>query len=169
MLPFIAKLAELGIEPLSGATFVPLSERDIEQLQNKVGASLPEPYKQFLATYGAATFSVFVNCTPHSDPLLFGWFYGLDELTDAVDTFKEVLPEGIIPIGDDGGGNQFCLGVRGKDFGKVYFHNHSIGWQADADAYRERGEEVPEAIRYQTVSEIAPSFEQFILGMVSEP
>lgn len=169
MLPFIAKLAELGIEPLSGSTFQPLSERDIERLQNKEEGSLPEPYKQFLATYGAATFSVFVNCTPHSDPLLFGWFYGLDELVGAVDDFEDVLPEGIMPIGDDGGGNQFCLGVRGKDFEKVYFHNHSIGWQADADAYRGRGEEVPEAIRHQTVSEIAPSFEQFILGMVNEP
>ena len=87
---------------------------------------------------------------------------------DAVNTYREVLPETIIPIGDDGGGNQFCLGVRGKDVGKVYFHNHSIGWHADAEAYRERGEEVPVDIHYQTVYVIAPSFEQFILNMVKE-
>ena len=71
-------------------------------------------------------------------------------------------------MGDDGGGNQFCLGVSGEDFGKVYFHNHSIGWHADAERYRERGEEVPTNIRYQTVYEVARSFEQFILNMVKE-
>lgn len=90
----------------------------------------------------------------------------VDELVDVVDTYREVLPKTIIPIGDDAGGNQFCLGLDGKDFGKVYFHNHGLGWHADAEAYRERGDEVPESIRYQTVYEIASSFEQFILKMV---
>jgi hypothetical protein len=168
MSPFTGKLAELGIEPMRGEAFEPFSKENIAHLQEKVGASLPDAYKQFLAAYGHSMFSVEINCTPQGDPLYFGWFYGFDELVDAIDTYREVLPETIIPIGDDGGGNQFCLGVSGKDFGKVYFHNHSIGWHADAEKYRERGEAVPADIRYQTVCEIAPSFEQFILNMVRE-
>jgi len=168
MSSFSSNLTELGIEPMSGPVFEPFSAESIAQLQNKVGASLPEAYKQFLAAYGRSMFSAEINCTPHGEPLYFGWFYGFDELMDAVDTYREVLPETIIPIGDDGGGNQFCLGVSGKDFEKVYFHNHGIGWHADAEKYRECGEEVPANIRYQTVYEVAPSFEQFILNMVKE-
>jgi hypothetical protein len=168
MSSFTSKLTELGIEPMRGPTFEPFSSENIAQLQNKVGASLPDAYKQFLMTYGHSMFSGEVNCTPQGDPLYFGWFYGFDELVDAVDTYREVLPETIIPIGDDGGGNQFCLGVSGKDSGKVYFHNHGIGWHADAEKYRERGEEVPANIRYQTVYPIAESFEAFIDGMVRE-
>ena len=148
--------------------FQPFTIENIAQLQGQVGASLPEAYKQFLMTYGHSMFSGEVNCTPQGDPLYFGWFYGFDELVDAVDAFREVLPETIIPMGDDGGGNLFCLGVSGKDSGKVYFHNHGIGWHADAEKYRERGEGVPANIRYQTVYEVAQSFEQFILNMVKE-
>ncbi|MGH7140855.1 MAG: SMI1/KNR4 family protein [Pirellulales bacterium] len=168
MASITSKLTELGIEPMSGPTFKPFSKQNIAQLQDKTGASFPEAYQQFLLTYGHSMFSGDVNCTPQGDPLYFGWFYGFNELVDAVDTYREVLPETMIPIGDDGGGNQFCLGVSGKDFGKVYFHNHGIGWHADAEAYRERGEEIPADIRYQTVFEVAPSFEQFILSMVKE-
>lgn len=153
---------------MSGPTFEPFSNQNLAQIQDKIGDSLPEAYKEFLLTYGRSMFSGEVNCTPQGDPLYFGWFYGFNELVDAVDTFGGVLPETIIPIGDDGGGNQFCLGVNGNDFGKVYFHNHGIGWHADAEAYRVRCEEVPADIRYQTVFEVAPSFEQFIFNMVKE-
>jgi hypothetical protein len=162
------KLMELGLEPMTGTTFEPISKEGVAQLQHKAGASFPEIYKSFLASFGQSMFSTEVNCTPHSSPLYFGRFYGFNELMDAFDTYREVLPETIIPIGDDGAGNLFCLGVRGKDFGLVYFHNHSVGWHADAEKYHERGEEVPDDIRYQTVYEIAPSFEQFIVNMAKE-
>lgn len=166
MSSFISRLTELGIEPMIGTAFKPFSKKNIAQLQNKVGASLPVTYTQFLTTYRHSMFSGEVNCTSQGDPLYFGWFYSFDELVDAVDTYREVLPETIIPIGDDGGGNQFCLGISGKDFGKVYFHNHNIGWHTDAEKYRERGKKVPANIRYQTVYEIASSFGEFILNMV---
>jgi hypothetical protein len=168
MSSFTSKLAILGIEPMSGQAFEPFSEENIARLQKKVSAPLPEVYKQFLMTYGRSMFSAEINCRPHEGPLYFGWFYGFSELMDAVETYREVLPETLIPIGDDGGGNQFCLGVKGKDSGKIYFHDHSIGWHSDAEAYLRRGARVPPDIRYQTVDEIAPSFEQFILNMVKE-
>ena len=166
MSSFNSKLAALGIEPMAGPSFEPLSEESIAQLQGKLGVSLPEAYARFLTTYGCSMFSREINCTPQGSPLYFGWFYGFDELLDAIDTYREVLPEAIIPIGDDGAGNQFCLGLDGDDFGKVYFHNHSIGWHADAEKYEERGEVVPTKIRYQTVHLIADSLEAFIDGMV---
>jgi hypothetical protein len=164
----IGKLTGLGLEPLEGEAFEPLSEDDISRLQTILGATLPESYTELLTTFGASMFSREINCTPQGEPLYFGWFYGLNDLVEALNTHQEVLPESVIPIGDDGGGNQFCLGVRGEDFDKVYFHNHSLGWRSDAATYLARGEPVPDDIQYQTVHEVAPSFEQFILNLAVE-
>lgn len=162
------KLAELGIEPLDGETFQPFSEVQIAELRGKVHAQLPEGYERFLATYGRSGFSRLVNCTPFANPLYFGWFFGFDELLLAIECCQEDLPETIIPIGEDGCGNAFCLGLAGKDFGKVYFNHHCIGWRADAEALLRQGKQVPPDIRYRVVHEVAPTFEQFIKSMVNE-
>jgi hypothetical protein len=162
------KLVELGIKPLDGEAFTPLSEEEVARIEATIGVPLPETYKRLLLRFGRSMFSTEVNCTPSGEPLYFGWFLGFSELLEAIENLRDFLPETIIPIGDDGGANLFCLGVRGRDAGKVYFHNHNLGWHADAEAYQERGEEVPANIRYQTVYPIADSFEAFIDGMVRE-
>jgi len=162
------KLADLGIEPLDGETFQPFSGVQIAELRRTVNAQLPEEYERFLAAFGRSGFSRLVNCTPSAKPLYFGWFFGFDELLLAIECCRETLPETIIPIGEDGCGNLFCLGVAGKDFGKVYFNHHCIGWRADAEALLRQGKEVPPDIRYRVVHEVAPSFEQFITNMVNE-
>jgi hypothetical protein len=78
------------------------------------------------------------------------------------------LPETVIPIADDSGGNAFWLGVRGADVGKVYFHNHSWGWHADAERLIKQGEPVPPDIRYRTVRPLASSFRELINQMQPE-
>src|SRR5437660_8414028 len=105
------KLTELGIEPLDGETFKPLSDAHIAEVERTANAKLPEAYRRFLATFGPSRFSKEVNCTPSGKPLYFGWFFGFEELAVAIECSKELLPETIIPIGDDGLGNGFCLGV----------------------------------------------------------
>jgi len=163
------QLSELGIEPMNGKKFKPLTRQEIDDLEERIGTSLPETYRFFLGSYGSSMFSIEINCTPKGNPIFFGSFYGFDEIIDALDSYREALPQSIIPIGDDGGGNLFCLGVQGKDSGRVFFHNHNIGWRTDADKYLMRGEQVPSEIRYQTVFEIAPSFEAFVQFMVKVP
>lgn len=74
----------------------------------------------------------------------------------------------MIPIGDDGGGDLYCLGVTGDDRNKMFFHDHNIGWQADAEVYAARGESIPADLHHQTVDLIGDSFESFILGLSSE-
>jgi hypothetical protein len=168
MISITDKLIELGIQPLDGEAFTPFSEQEVARIEAAIGVPLPVTYERFLTRFGRSMFSTEVNCTPSSEPLYFGWFFGFSDLLDAIDNLKDFLPETIIPIGEDGGANLFCLGMRGRDVGKVYFHNHNIGWHADAEKYLERGDPVPPDIRYQTVCEVAPSFEQFILNMVKE-
>jgi hypothetical protein len=162
------KLAILGIEPSRGSKFQPLSVEEVTSFEQRINARLPQTYREFLLTYGESTFSNTVNCTPTGKPLYFGWFYGLPGLLTALENYDEVLPENIIPIGSDEGDNQFCLGVKGEDVGKAYFHNHNIGWRADADRLLSEGLPVPSNISYQTVYEVASSFDQFIQNMVTE-
>src|SRR5262249_35624504 len=147
MIALAEKLRKLGIQPMAGTAFQPFTPEEITRLENALGVRLPEDYRQFLLAFGGSMFSAEVNCTPAAELLYFGWFCQFPELLQAIDGLDEVLPETIIPIGEDGGGNTFCLGVKGADVGKVYFHNHSIGWHADAEKYMKRGEQVPPDVR----------------------
>lgn len=162
------KLAKLGLEPCGGKDFQPASTEEIAELEKTIGVRLPEDYRQFLLAYGRSMFSALVNCTPSAKPLYFGWFFCVAEVLTAIDGWEDALPETIIPIADDDGGNAFCLGVSGPGAGKVYFHNHSWGWHADAERLIERGEPVPPDIRYRTVHQIASSFRELIDQMQPE-
>jgi hypothetical protein len=159
------KLIELGIEPLDGEEFTPFSEAEVATIETTIGVPLPESYKQFLLRFGGSTFSTNVSCTAPGERLHFGQFFRFSELLNAIEYLKETLPETIIPIGDNFGDIVFCLGVSRRDVGKVYFHNTHTGWYYDAEGYLERGDPVPSDIRYQTVDQIASSFEEFIKNM----
>lgn len=162
------KLVELDIKPLNGEAFTPFSEEEVATIETTIGVPLPENYKGFLLQFGGTMFSTEVNCRSSDEPLYFGQFFRFSELLNAVEYLNETLPETIIPIGDDWGDIVFCLGVSRGDVGKVYVHNTHTGWHADAERYLERGEPVPSDIRYQTVHQIAASFEEFIKNMKKE-
>lgn len=55
-------------------------------------------------------------------------FYGIGEMYDNLDKkndiFDDILDAGFIPIADDPGGNQICLGLTQEHFGDVYFWIH---------------------------------------------
>jgi hypothetical protein len=165
MTPLSAKLAALGIEPSDGETFQAVAQKDMEEIESTIGQPLPEQYRSFLGAYGRSNFTSEVNCTPDSEPLYFGWFFGKDELLLAIESLRDTLPGTIIPIAEDGGGNVFCLGVAGNDAGRVYFHNHNLGWRSEAARLTQAGLPVPADIRYRTVHPVAASFDEFILQM----
>jgi hypothetical protein len=158
-------LARLGITPVGSEMFEPFSLREVAKIEEMIAAQLPETYKRFVMKYGKAMFSTGADSTPSKKPVNYCCFFGFEELVTAIECLKETLPETIIPIGDDSGDIVLCLGISRRDMGKVYIHNSGWGWHADAESYVERGQPVPSDIRYQTVEEIAPSFEEFIKNM----
>lgn len=45
----------------------------------------------------------------------------------------ELLDVGFVPIADDSGGNQICIGVSKENFGDLYFWEHELGNENELD------------------------------------
>ena len=81
--------------------------------------------------------------SPDLGLLPFAFFYGSNESGNGVlanyTTYKGQFPREIIPIGEDGLGNLYVLAVIGPNSGKVYYWDHGVGWEGEAEEYRSRG------------------------------
>nr|WP_157464053.1 SMI1/KNR4 family protein [Carnobacterium gallinarum] len=44
-----------------------------------------------------------------------------DNLQKNIDFSDELLEVGFLPIADDSGGNQLCIGISEKHYGEIYF------------------------------------------------
>ena len=73
------------------------------------------------------------------------------------------MPEGFLPIGDDGGGDQIFMLVAGEKAGRVYYWDHNSEW--DEEDYTEDGLPVPPDLKWQNVTMIAESFEDFLMRL----
>jgi hypothetical protein len=154
-----AKLKELNAKIIS-----PLTDTQLRSLEIKVNFLLPPSYRWMLSNYGGLTLpDVFYQDPQLKSLVRFGWFFDFDELVDALESYAEAIPIEMIPIGEDGGGNLYCLGIQGGNRGKVFFHDHNIGWHSDAD---ESDHDDASRIRAQTVYELSSSLEDFVESMV---
>jgi hypothetical protein len=173
-----------GIRPVGGDKIMPMTEAEIAAVEEELGSRLPAGYRKFLATYGASTFNgaspdnpYIVFCTlkplpPHitkSDKALFNAFYGAERdaqdgnsLRVRIRFFKGRMPESIIPIGDDGGAGQICLGIKGAEAGKVYYWDQAHEPLDEEDYLEDYGEPRPPEAMFQNVHLIAESFEDFL-------
>lgn len=176
------RLSELGkLYPVRGENFYPLTESEIQNLEKTIGERLTEPYRSLLAKYGNWSFSEFVSYPCSNLTMMeiirgkpinlsennwLSYMYGGAEddtysLQRAIKTYKERMPETLIPIGDDGGGNKICLGVSGEEKGKVFYWDHNNEWDEE-DYFEEEGEPMPPEMKFQNVYLVANSFEEFI-------
>jgi hypothetical protein len=171
MNPMEHKLTQLGITPVNADDFVPVPERELEQLEETIGGRLPDDYRSFLQRYGKSLFKEGVSCpsSPGLGPIPFAFFYGADASRDGVLTsynFSEGdLPRGIVPIGEDGLGNLYCLESTGPTQGTIYYRDHSVGWEGEAEEYRRRGQAIPDSVKYVCLEKVAPSFTAFVLSL----
>jgi hypothetical protein len=162
-----------GIVPI-GDTFVTVGEEELCSLENALHVKLPEYYRIFLMTYGASTFTEYVDFQPiQSLPLPasdtgkghISSFYGASRdpymsLEKAIAAFYDRIPVALIPIGDDSG-NKICLGIQGDEYGKIFYWGYQTEID-DEDYLEEHGTPLPKELKYQNVYLIADSFEDFI-------
>lgn len=171
--------------PLLGGvlTHDPMSEEELIAIENKLGESLPDDYRDFVKTYGGASFGGYTEFglmedqpihpvpsllgipIPRYDRAPFSHFYGSkagnQSLAGVIEALKGRMPDTMIPIADDGGGHQICLGIKGKERGKVYYWDHHNEWD-EQDYLEDCGEPMPPEAKFQNVYLIAESFEDFI-------
>ena len=110
------------------------TEEDIERLEKRIKATLPQEYKEFLIHYGRIAFNASVifpieSCLwqDNGELKVFFGFSSDGEIYDirnAFDMYEGRMPVGFLPIAEDYFGNIVCLSCIGEDRGKVYFWDH---------------------------------------------
>jgi len=125
------KLSQLGITSKYGSNTI----KDLEKIEEALSFTLPIEYKEFLYLYGTLNFNdieiAFSSLdTSNEEPLTIVNFYGLngndyDNLKLIINQYTDRIPDDLIPIAECPGGDQICIGINNKAFGKIYFWDHN--------------------------------------------
>lgn len=125
----------------------------LDALEIRLGTSLPQQYRDFLLAQNGGLPDLPEFEVPNWGESIVNVFYGVGiggvyDLAAVLNRLDDVIPiDHVIPIGDDPGGNQICLGIKDEFFGKIYFWVHDV---MDEDEVR-------------PLIEVAPSFEAFVM------
>jgi len=137
-------------------TSTSLKSEDFEEIEQALNIDLPIEFKEHYLNYNGGY--------PEND--IYTWANGGKTTINAFaslkypslgisleDTYRDLvllekyLPIGIVPFATDDGGNFFCISVRDKDFGAIYYCNN--------DHYNIKNKE-------ECLSAIDKSFKHFI-------
>jgi hypothetical protein len=168
------RLTELAIQPMNTDSYTPVPVSELEQIEREIGGQLPEDCHWFLKRYGKCLFKTGVSCPSSSElgPIPFAFFYGAGASGDGVLanylSYKSQFPSRVVPIGEDGLGNLYCIATTGPNRGCIYYWDHSTGWQAEAEEYGRRGQDVPDSVKYKCLEQVAPSFTAFVLRLQAD-
>ena len=105
----------------------------LESFEKRIGAKLPGQYREFLKCHngGKPEPSDFVISRKKGEDSI-QQFYGLNygptyqRLNELYELYVDRIPNYVIPIGSDDGGNNICIGIIGKNRGKVFFSKYYI-------------------------------------------
>lgn len=169
------RLSELGgVTALNGGSLRPIDADEIKEIERRLGVSLPSSYRQLLASFGGASFRETIMFEPKvrlpdsvspENHAMISVFYGgrsdaPRDLLSALDRYRDRMPEGLLPIASDGGGNQIAMGVGGTHDGQIFYWDHNREW--DEDDYVEDDLPVPSDLKWQNLTLIADTFDQFV-------
>lgn len=143
------------------ASLTPLDQETIEDFERNLDIVLPSSYRTFLLQYNGG------HPQPNMFPIqgfyadthgLLEWFFCIAEgdvydLVQNKQVYKNRAPSDLLPIGTDPGGNLICLGVKGKNYGKIYYWDHET-----------EGEE-GEQPTYDNVYFVADSFDDLLQSL----
>jgi cell wall assembly regulator SMI1 len=112
-----------------------LTEGRLAEVEGRLGVRLPDSYREFLLAYNGGRpapshFLAYENNKP-------GWmrvhfFFGIDDPVRSCDIlwnsamFAGRIPDRVIPIACDEGGNRFCLDLRQAVDGPILFWDHVL-------------------------------------------
>ena len=138
----------------------------IAAFENRIGYRLPDDYRALLASTGGGRVGPSVTLFDGSgDQLAVVGGFGQDNDVSIETAFlKSVyypIPEGLLWMMTDGGGNGIMLSLRDDDrHGSVYFVDHeAIAYQGDPDT-------IEAAIENGLLTELSPRLSDFVAGLV---
>ena len=88
-----------------------INAEDIADFENEVGIKFPEDYKTFMLKANGGTPDDSVKIS------------NLKKIYKTM-TYEEMIPNDMLPIADDPGGNAIGISLNKDDYGYVYFINH---------------------------------------------
>lgn len=113
----------------------------LAEVERRLGGGLPDEYRRFVSAYGDGMLGTedLKVMAPIIEPCPWGQatrpevFYGAHQgakypLLEQLDTYRDRMPKGVLPICEDAGGNQICLDVAGEFPGTVWFWDHEQRW-----------------------------------------
>jgi hypothetical protein len=154
-----------------------ITEEHVIHFEQRIGARLPEEYRQFLIRYNGGWFEkrhvLFFNHFAEKNQFAdLNVLHGISSENNKLMGTGMVLvsrsnrqPPQVIVIGNNSGTGLFCLAVRGENYGKIYFWDDQIIY-----GYIEEEEDASEAERdMNNVFWLADSFHEFIAKLEEDP
>lgn len=121
-------------------SFEPLTLKEIEEFEATKGINIPKKFKEFLldSNGGFPEPNEFLISDEQGSScvnILFGIHSEkFDNLSKYVERYKNRLPKGFIPIGDDPGGNLLCVGIEGEYTDQIHFWDHEEELDEDGNS-----------------------------------
>ena len=106
-----------------------LSQKDMDDFATRSNIEQTDHYKRFLLKWNGGTPNVGVFIISEEEgPTVMHYFYSIGDTDNDIEVNVAIynlrLPEGFIPIGDDGVGNAILLGVLEPHYDQIYFWDH---------------------------------------------
>lgn len=114
---------------MQGTKYQDLTEEEIRDVEKKLGIFFPLEYRDFLLSQNGGYPKVCEFDLPDgSNASIVNHFYSIGEMTSNLYKRNRFLEDSaeFINIGDDSGGNQILLRVRGENVGELYFFDHDV-------------------------------------------
>jgi hypothetical protein len=141
-----------------------ITEIQLIAFEQSQGIVLPPAYRHFLLTYngGYPEPAYFPIHGFYADTRgVIDWFFGIqpgspNNIYDKINTYRDRIPKGVLPIARDPGGNLLCLVTDTQQYGAIYYWDHE----------GEAGEGEPAT--YNNMYVVTPSFEELLLRLSDE-
>jgi hypothetical protein len=114
-------------------SYFPIQENELIAVENKLGFCFPNDYRSFLLQQngGKPKKSLIFPVLTFGQDVTLNSFYGIGEktykgmtLVGAYEIFKDRIPFGFSPIGDNGSGDEILLATPLSGIVGVYFFDH---------------------------------------------
>jgi cell wall assembly regulator SMI1 len=108
----------------------PASEESIQRLERQIGRPLPPGYREFLRQHDGGP----LDLNDKAVNEIFGLGDDVPDFANMwnqLETYRDRVPEWLLPVANDSFGNLFALALRQEDHGSVWFWDHEK--EADED------------------------------------